>query len=117
MAKSCIACGKNISLLGVRIPLLGTEDLVICLECFEKMPPILNDLYQKKVYPTKSELLQIKDDVVQQLKISNYNQDTINVVTKFLDDKIAKAKQELQLTIEKVQLIDSYKAEAGVEKE
>ena len=32
-------------------------------------------------------------------------------------DKIAKAKQELQLTIEKVQLIDSYKAEAGVEKE
>ena len=92
MAKSCIACGKNISLLGVRIPLLGTEDLVICLECFEKMPPILNDLYQKKVYPTKSELLQIKDDVVQQLKISNYNQDTINVVTKFLDDKIAKAK-------------------------
>lgn len=92
MAKSCIACGKNISLLGVRIPLLGTEDLVICLECFEKMPPILNDLYQKKVYPTKSELLQIKDDVVQQLKASNYNQDTINVVTKFLDDKIAKAK-------------------------
>lgn len=91
MAKSCIACGKNISLLGVRIPLLGTDDLVICLECFEKMPPILNDLYQKRVYPTKSELLQIKADVVQQLKYSNFNQDTINVVTKFLDGRIAKA--------------------------
>ena len=32
-------------------------------------------------------------------------------------DKIAKAKQELQLTIEKVQLIDNYKAEADTEKE
>ena len=28
-------------------------------------------------------------------------------------DKIAKAKQELQLTIEKIQLIDSYNAEEG----
>lgn len=73
MAKNCIACGKNIGLLGVRIPLLGTEDLVICSNCFDKMPPIINELYQKRVYPTKSELLTIKDEVTQQLKASNYN--------------------------------------------
>lgn len=102
MAKSCIACGKTISLLGVRIPLLGTDDLVICLECFEKMPPILNDLYQKKVNPTKSELLLIKDEVVQQLKASYYNQDTVNVVTKFLDDKITKAKDPENSEIGKI---------------
>ena len=88
MAKSCIACGKNIGLLGVRIPLLGTDDLVICSDCFDKMPPVLNDLYQKRIFPTKSELLTIKNEVIQQLRISNYNQDTINVVTKYLDDKI-----------------------------
>lgn len=92
MAKQCISCGKNIGLLTVRIPLLGNEDLVICAECFEKMPSILDDLYQKRIYPTKTELLTIKDEVIQQLKTLNYNQDTINVITKFLDDKIAKAK-------------------------
>lgn len=92
MAKSCIACGKNIGVLGVRIPLLETEDLVICSDCFNKMPPIINELYQKRIYPTKSELLVIKDEVIQKLKSSNYNQDTINVVTKFLDYKITKAK-------------------------
>ena len=92
MAKSCIACGKNIGLLGVRVPLLGTEDLVICSDCFDKIPPVINELYQKRLYPTKSELLTIKDDVIVQLKASNHNQDTINVVTKFLDDKIARAK-------------------------
>jgi glycerol-3-phosphate responsive antiterminator len=32
-------------------------------------------------------------------------------------DKIAKAKQELQLTIEKIHLIDSYNAEEGGKKE
>ena len=93
MAKNCIACGKNIGLLGVRIPLLENEDLVICLDCFNKMPPILNELYQKRVYPTKTELLIIKEEVIQQLKASNYNQDTINVVTKFLDDKISRTKE------------------------
>lgn len=92
MAKQCISCGKSIGLLSVRIPLLGNEDLVICAECFEKMPSILDDLYQKRIHPTKTELLTIKGEVTQQLKISNYNQDTINVITKFLDDKIAKAK-------------------------
>ena len=92
MAKSCIACGKNIGLLTVRIPLLGNDDLVICSDCFDKMPPVLNDLYQKRIFPTKSELLTIKNEVIQQLRISNYNQDTINVVTKYLDDKIEKAK-------------------------
>lgn len=92
MAKNCISCGKNMGLLTVRIPLLGNEDLAICADCFDKMPSILDDLYQKRIYPTKSELLTIKGEVIQQLKASNYNQDTINVVTKFLDDKIVKAK-------------------------
>lgn len=92
MAIGCITCGKNIGFFGVRVPLLGTDELVFCLECFNKMPPILNELYQKRIYPTKSELLIIKDDVIQQLKDSNYNQDTINVVSKYLDDKISKAK-------------------------
>ena len=92
MAKQCISCGKNIGLLTVRISLLENEDLVICADCFEKMPPILDDLYQKRIHPTKSELLTIKGDAIQQLKTSNYNQDTINVITKYLDDKIAKAK-------------------------
>lgn len=92
MAKTCIACGKNIGLLAVRIPLLENEELSICSDCFAKMPPILNELYQKRIYPTKSELLAIKNEVIHQLTSLNYNQDTINVVTKFLDDKILKAK-------------------------
>lgn len=92
MAKNCLACGKNIGLLTVRVPLLENEDLVICSDCFEKMPPIINELYQKRVYPTKTELKKTKEDVIHQLKSINFNQDTINVVTKFLDDKIASAK-------------------------
>lgn len=92
MAKQCISCGKNIGLLTVRIPLLGDENLAICADCFEKMPSILDDLYQKRLHPTKTELFTIKGEVIRQLKTSNYNQDTINVITKFLDDKIAKAK-------------------------
>ncbi len=93
MAKNCLVCGKNIGLLTVRVPLLDNEDLVICSDCFEKMPAIINELYQKRIYPTKTELLTIKAEVIQQLKADNYNRDTINVVTKFLDDKIAKAKE------------------------
>lgn len=92
MAKNCITCGKKIGVLGVRVPLLGTEDLVICSDCFDKMPTVLEDLYQKRIYPTKDELLTVKDEVIRQLKDNNYNQDTVNVVTKFLDDKIARAK-------------------------
>lgn len=92
MGKQCISCGKNIGLLTVRIPLLENEDLVICAECFEKMPSILDDLYQKRIHPTKTELLTIKEEIIQQLKILNYNQDSINVITKFLDNKIEKAK-------------------------
>lgn len=92
MAKNCLACGKNIGLLTVRVPLLENEDLVICADCFEKMPPIINELYQKRIYPTKTELIKIKEDVIQKLKTNDFNQDTINVVTKFLDDKIARAK-------------------------
>lgn len=92
MAKQCISCGKNIGLLTVRISLLGDDDLVICADCFEKMPSILDDLHQKYIHPNKAELLAIQREVIQQLKASNYNQDTLNVVTKFLDDKIAKAK-------------------------
>ena len=92
MAKQCISCGKNIGLLTVRIPLIGNEELVICADCFEKMPSVLDDLYQKRIYPTKTELLTIQREVIQQLKAQNYNQDTINVVTKFLDDKVARAK-------------------------
>lgn len=92
MAKNCLACGKNIGLLTVRIPLLGNDDLVICSDCFDKMPAILNDLYQKRIFPTKTELLTIRENVIEQLKLGNYNQDTINVVTKYLDDKITKAK-------------------------
>ena len=41
MAKNCLCCGKNIGLLTVRIPLLENEDLVICSDCFEKMPSVL----------------------------------------------------------------------------
>lgn len=92
MAKQCISCGKNIGLLTVRIPLIGNEELVICADCFEKMPSVLDDLYQKRIYPTKTELLTIQREVIQQLKVKNYNQDTINVVAKFLDDKVARAK-------------------------
>ena len=93
MARSCIACGKNIGLLGVRIPLLGDDDLSICSDCFDKMPSILNELYQKRIYPTKIELLAIKEDVIRQLEVDNYNQDTLSIVAKFLDDKIEKARE------------------------
>ena len=54
MAKSCIACGKNIGLLGVRVPLLETEDLVICSDCFDQIPPVINELYQKRIYRKRS---------------------------------------------------------------
>lgn len=57
------------------------------------MPSILDDLYQKRTYPTKTELLTIREEVISQLKASNYNQNTINVVTKFLDDKNYKVKK------------------------
>lgn len=83
---------KNIGLLTVRIPFIANEDLVICADCFEKMPPVLDDLYQKLIYPTKTELLTIQREIIQQLKAINYNQDTINVVTRFLDDKVARTK-------------------------
>lgn len=92
MAKNCIRCGKSIGLLSVRVPLLENEDSVICSDCFDKMPPIINELYQKRVYPTKTELLTIKEEVIRQLISSNYNQNTIDVVTKFLDDEITRAK-------------------------
>ena len=92
MAKNCIACNKNIGMFSVRIPLLEDEELVICSDCFNKMPSILDDLYQKRIYPTKTELLTIKDEVLQQLNVSDYNQDTINVVAKFLDERIAQAR-------------------------
>lgn len=92
MAKKCISCGKNIGLITVRIPLLSDEELVICADCFEKMPSVLDDLYQKRISPTKTELLVIRENVIRQLRTSNYNRDTINVVAKFLDDKIARAK-------------------------
>ncbi len=87
MVKSCIACGKNIGLLTIRISLLENDALVICSDCFDKMPPVLSDLYQHRIFPTKTKLIEIKNEVLQNMKASNYNQDTINVVTKYLDDK------------------------------
>lgn len=95
MAKSCVACGKNIGIMTVRIPLLDNEDVFICADCFEKMPSVLNDLYQKKIYPYKSELMEIKDSVIQELSIKGYNIDTINIVAKYLDSKIARAKDKV----------------------
>lgn len=92
MPKSCLCCGKNIGLLTVRIPLLENEDIVICSDCFDKMPSVINDLYQKRIHPSKAELIIIKEDVIGQLNVGNYNKDVINVVTKYLDDKIAKAR-------------------------
>lgn len=92
MAKNCLCCGKNIGLLTVCIPLLENEELVICSDCFEKMPSVLNDLYQKRIHPTKSELLTIKEEIIEQLNLGCYNKDVINVVTKYLDNKISKAK-------------------------
>ncbi len=92
MTRKCIACGKNIGLLTVRIPLLEDDNLVICSECFEKMPSIIDDLYQKRVSPAREELLQIKEDVIQQLTLKGFNSDIINMVVKFLDEKISKAK-------------------------
>lgn len=103
MTKNCIACGKNIGLLGVRIPLLDTDDLVICSECFEKMPEIVNSLYRNKVFLEKKELRSIKEDVLKQLSEQKFNQETINVVTEFLDKKIEKAK-EGTLTQEELEL-------------
>lgn len=96
MAKNCVCCGKNIGLLTVRIPLLENEDIVVCADCFDKMPSVLNDLYQKRIYPSKTELVTIKEEVMKQLSMENYNKDVINVVTKYLDDKIAKASNPVE---------------------
>lgn len=60
MAKQCVSCNKNIGLFSVRIPLLEDESIVICDECFHKMPEILNELYLKRVFPDKQELMLIK---------------------------------------------------------
>lgn len=65
MAKSCIVCGKNIGLLTVRIQ------------------------------PYKSELIEIKESVIEELSAKNYNIDTINIVAKYLDSKIARAKDRI----------------------
>ena len=102
MAKNCITCGKNIGLLGVRIPLLGTDDLVICESCYEKMPDTIDSLYHDKVSPDKKELYIIKQDVLNQLNEHKFNQETIDVVTKFLDKKIEKGK-ERTLTPEEIE--------------
>lgn len=50
MAKNCLCCGKNIGLLTVRIPLLENEDLVICSDCFEKMPSQCLMIYTRREY-------------------------------------------------------------------
>lgn len=92
MAKNCIVCNKNLGMLSVKFQLLDDKELFICSECFDKMPPIINELYQKRIYPTKTELLESKEDVLQRLKLLNCNQDTINVIAKFFDDKIVRAK-------------------------
>lgn len=62
------------------------------LIALKKIPSVLNDLYQKRIYPTKSELLTIKEEIIEQLNLGCYNKDVINVVTKYLDNKISKAK-------------------------
>lgn len=93
MAKNCIACNKNIGMLSVRIQLLEKEELFICSNCFGKMPPIINELYQERIYPTKTELLAIKEDIIRQLEAENYNRDTLSIVAKFLDIKIEKARE------------------------
>lgn len=91
MAKQCVSCNKNIGLLAVRIPLLEDESIVICDECFQGMPKILNELYLKRIHPDKQELILIKENVMAELRAANYNTDTLNVVAKFLDTKIETA--------------------------
>lgn len=83
-------------MLAVRIPLLENEDIVICAECFDKMPPVIKELYQKRIYPHKDELVAMKEVVLHELNSKSYNTDTINVVTKYLDDKISKAKVKIE---------------------
>lgn len=91
MLKQCISCNKNIGLLTVRIPLLENDNIVICDDCFQKMPEILNDIYLKRVFPCKSDLIVIKENVMNELATMDYNNDTLNVIAKFLDNKIEKA--------------------------
>lgn len=100
MAKNCIACGKGIGMLAVRIPLVGNDDLVICETCYEKMPDIIDSLYRDKVSPDKKELYFIKEDVLKKLYECKFNQETINVVTNFFDKKIEKAKEGVLTTEE-----------------
>lgn len=89
MAKNCISCGKNIGLLGVRVPLLQDENLVICSECFSKMPKIIEELYKDSISSSDIDLCAMKDEVIYQLKQSGFNQETINVVSQFWNNKIA----------------------------
>ena len=96
MAKTCVACNKSIGLLTVRIPLIDNEEVFICSDCFEKMPSIINDLYHKSVNPYKEELLIIKEDVLSELRQKEFNVETINIVTKFLDYRIRIAKEKIE---------------------
>lgn len=97
MAKNCLVCGKNIGLLTARVPLIEEdESIVICADCFDKMPPILSELYIKSVCPNKTELATIKEEVIQQLKITNYNQATIDFIIKYFDYKIERAKEAVR---------------------
>ncbi len=93
MAKQCVSCEKNIGLLAARVSLLEDEDVVICTDCFDKMPSLLNDLYQKRINPSEAELLTIKSEIIQQLKSLNFNQATIDIVEKFLNDELSKSKK------------------------
>ncbi|MBP3594543.1 MAG: DUF4177 domain-containing protein [Lachnospiraceae bacterium] len=95
MAKTCVACGKNIGLMTVRIPLIDNEEVFICADCFSKMPPVLNDIYQQQVSFYKSELIEVKESVIQKLNLKGFNTDTRNIVAKFFDNKIAKAKNKV----------------------
>ena len=94
MAKNCITCGKSIGLLTVRIPLLDNENIVICMDCFEKMPAALLDLYHKRILPNRSDLINIKDAVLNEMTLNGYNNDTKNVISCYFDNKISKAKDE-----------------------
>lgn len=94
MAKFCISCGKSIGMLSVRIPLLPNEEQVICSECYERMPEIIDELYRDRIFPSKEELVFFKENVLQQLKASNFNQETLDVVSEFMDNKISYAKNK-----------------------
>lgn len=112
MAKKCLACGKNIGMLTVRIPLLEDSDEVICDECFEKMPTQIKELYKGTLRLDHQELLDMKNYIVSETKNKGFEDKVIDYVSAYMDKKIHSLKPSQEQIIKRIVENESLLEEA-----